>query len=88
MEQVISLGCDGDLVISRLFFRFAKDVDVPTGLVRSVRRVITSAVLAQGTDLCQFFGSQFHLLKVITNARWRDRLGDYTVSAILRPGKA
>lgn len=86
-EPVIPLCCD-DLVISRLLFGFTKDVDVPTGLVRSIRYVITSAALAQGTDLCQFLSSQFHLLEVVTNARWRDRFGDYTVSAVLRPSKA
>lgn len=74
-------------MISGLLLGLAKDINVPTRLVGSVRSVVTLPVLAQSADLFNLLGCEFYLLEVVTNARRRNRLGDDTMSADLRPGE-
>lgn len=74
-------------MVSSLLFRLAEDIDVPARLVGDIRSVVASPVLAESADLFNFFGGEFHLLEVVTDARGRDRLGDDTVATDLRPGK-
>lgn len=72
---------------SGLLLGLAEDINVPTGLVGSVRCVVSLAVLAKSADLLNLLGGEFDLLEVVANARRRDRLRDDTVSTDLRPGK-
>lgn len=74
-------------MISGLLLGLAEDINVPTRLVGSVRSVVAFPVLAQSTDLLNLLGGEFYLLEVVTNARRRNRLGDDTMSADLRPGE-
>lgn len=74
-------------MISGLLLGLAKDINIPTRLVGSIRGVVALPVLAQNADLLNLLGGEFYLLEVVTNARGRDRLGDDTVSAYLRPGE-
>jgi hypothetical protein len=74
-------------VTSGLLLGLAKNINVPTRLVGSVRCVVSLPVLAQSADLLNLLGGQFDLLEVVADARRRDRLGDDTVSTDLRPGE-
>lgn len=74
-------------MISGLLLGLAEDINVPTRLVGSIRSVVALPVLAQNADLLNLLGCEFYLLEVVTNARRRNRLGDDTVSADLRPGE-
>lgn len=74
-------------MISGLLLGLAEDINVPTRLVGSIRSVVALPVLAQNADLLNLLGGKFYLLEVVTNARRRNRLGDDTVSADLRPGE-
>ena len=78
-----------NLVLSGLLIIFTEDVDVPAGLVGSVRSVVatTLVTLTQGANLSNLLSSELDLLEVVTNARGSHGLGDDTVTTDLRPGE-
>lgn len=81
------LNTQDDLVIGGLLLGLAKNIDVPARLVGSIRNVVALPVRTQGADLLDLLVGELHLLEVVTNARRRDRLGNDTVTANLRPGE-
>lgn len=78
---------DNHLVLSRLLLRLAEDVDIPAGLVGSVRGVVALPVAPECTDLLDLLREELDLLEVVANTRRGNRLGDDAVATDLRPGE-
>lgn len=73
---------------SILLLGLAEDVDGPSGLVGSVRDVVTTTLL--GTNLLNLLKvllGQLNLLEVVADARSSDGLGDDRVATDLCPGE-
>jgi hypothetical protein len=77
-----------DLVGSILLLGLAEDVDGPSGLVGSVRDVVTTTLVgANLLNLLKVLLGQLDLLEVVADAGCGDRLGDDRVATDLCPGE-
>ena len=77
-----------NLVGSLLLLRLAEDVDGPSGLVGSVRDVVTTTLLSTNLlNLLKVLLGQLNLLEVVADTGCSDGLGDDRVATDLCPGE-